>query len=484
MLGQTSDYLPNKSEFIDCKFFAVDEANFVFNSSLSSDIYPNVHKATKKGKYQYVWFKSMKILRNLQIEAFSARNEETKIEKLNPLQYCFLFHAQHPFKRVYDHLMSRDTDLVFNPSNSNDYSYLETKLDELNDYDTELIKDLVKNTFDELQFYKRQPSIVKLESFLNSQFYRSLPNGNIHKKLNLCISALNSTSSDDKFVAFDVKSNQPERSNFFRSFLLKASVNFTNSFKKYLKAKSKEEQSVLQRPNSKFCSSQDIKESIKYFQKKFPDKGPVLVVVPSHSSLSYHAKKINSSRALGNDKVIAYKDFHNISSLKYPALSSTDDKENIESPGKAIEDFFKNQNEGGDHHLLFPSSEIPGATFNGVKNIIIFEHALLPTLSTAKYDPQVFETFHTGILGIKSPFIDLFYYYILLLQMDQDDNDRNILLIRDERFRKSKGTFEQSRTLLSDMILYNDINMTVNHEDMLQLVTETLQYDHTNAQIQ
>lgn len=484
-----SKNIPSKEDFIDCKFLGLDEATFIFNSSLSSDRSSNFWKSEKKGKIEFLWSRSMKVLRHLQLKAHSARNISKKHEKLDPLQYCFIFHAQHPFKRTYDHLMKSDNDIKFIIPNSIDYSFLEEKLDQHPDHETEIIKDLVKYNFEELEFYKGHPSVIKLESFLNSLFYKTLDDGNVHKKLNLSVVSMkgpkNSKTKQRDFAFTDVATNQPERSQIFKMFQNSPKVSsFINLYKKHLKNMVTDEKLKLQSPNINFGISQDLLASIKLFQQTFSNDEPILILVPSQKGLSYHAKKINASGKL-KDKVVAYKDFHKISSLKYPPLSLIDEKQNQLLPGDAISQFFANQNQQGveSRHLLFPSSEIAGAHFNGLKNIIIYASALNPTLATADYETEAFKSVIGGILGIRAPSTDLFYYYILLLQMDQDGQDRNILLILDEFHKKSANTFQQSRNLLSDMILFNDINATVNYKTTLVENIDRLGFDYSVARI-
>ncbi|EGV63119.1 hypothetical protein CANTEDRAFT_134955 [Yamadazyma tenuis ATCC 10573] len=442
--------LPTKEAFADVKFVGIDEANFLFGASLASDMNPNIVVVGEKERLELYLHQSLKKLREIQYNTFKSRVEADTRCKFCPIQYCFMFHAQHPFHTSYVQMI-------------NGYK----NLDKYNDPEAELVEKLTQMTNEEFALFRRELPLESVGELVRQHFYKKDENGNVVKRINL--SLVDATRVPPKTRTLGYQSLKqfedfPEREAFMDEFKVYAKE-YNHQGNNVFKAYFKDKLMVDETRRSTINDAHFVHRSILQFRKTFPDsKDPILFVMRPTSHFPSMVRKMKSLLKASKKEPIELSCYHKPRNITSNQTHMADENEPyIDNPEDFKNFFIKNPTT----NLLVPSDEFPGLDITGVKNIIICGSANWPTLATVSWNSSMSEAQKKLVSGIEMPHTDLFYYHLSKLQMENDQDDRNILWIQDSFYLKkssiTKRVIKQDSKSFREMLLYNDIISLVNH---------------------
>lgn len=475
--------VPNPRDYLNCKFIAIDEADFQVSSSMASSDNTNVTKVGKKNRFELLLADSIRKLKEAQLALFK---ESPLVNKhFEPIKFCFLFHSLHPFQNMFLK-MANGKGSITNSESDNLSTVVKqfnvAKNDPSQSYDPKvsLVKKLIRMTDDEFEACGTQQTLVSIDEFDKTQFYKKSTQGQVEKRINLSlVEPIRYMKNSDKIsiTSLDPISNLPDRQSYIKYFEKYAkdfSFQINNTFKQYLKERTQLDilRGVMKHGNRKVQLYKILTYSLSTFRKKFPDNnGPILFVLPPKIDLTYLTRRLNDT--FENEKFLVYKEFKDITNetQSEELVQYSDDQMFSSSP---LHNFFTNQmsNESDiPDNLIFPSNELPGVDVSGVKNMVILDLPLLYTqYSSASWSQNTKNQLVDDISGIEVPYNDLFYYYLLKLQMDQDTDDRNVLFVLDSYISKMKNQklvrnmFKTDKRRLSETMLLNDVAALVNYK--------------------
>lgn len=490
-----SKHLPNPKDYLNCKFIGVDEADFLISGSLASDFNFNVTTSGKKKKFVLCLSESIKKLKTLQLDSFKIAPKR----KFTPIQFCFLFHSQHPFQNIFLKMANgqKATENEERPLSSvmKEYNLTKNQVSSSSfDPKMAVVEKLIRMNDEEYKVSKEEQTLVSIDEFERKHFYKTELNGQVLKRVNL---AITETYKDGKSVVtrpIDPVANLPERQDYipyFSKYAKEFNYQINNTFKQYLRDKITMEFSKISQTNRRDQVYKLVEHTLKRFREIFDNKDPILFIMPSQVDFNYLSKKLNSE-SKAKEAIVCYSKFHDISKVEDPAKVPLIGKDITNYSSRTLQDFFSRQKDKDPnstiYNLLYPSNELPGMDFAGIKNTIIFGTPLLyPQYACASWEKSTKDNLINCISGIEAPYNDMFYYYLLKLQMDQDRDDRNILLVQDTYFEPHKlpmksmnGVVQQDINRLRELMLLNDISSLVNHvefEDPVDKMKAELDYE-------
>lgn len=491
---------PNAESLLNCKFIAVDEADYMLSTTeISHNWNDTVFQLGLKDRYQNVVSLALTKLRKIQEDYFinrardrardvffpsdvpntfdygefivnsqekdlktelRSRYPEMEAQLVNkivkeskrliykPIQYAFIVHSQQPFHE----------------------SFVKTASGVKSPNISEFLKNMVRSQFKTRKF-------ITIGGFNDRDFFTK----SNEKRINLTLTQTYGLDGKrrSRVWGIDPLKNLPQKQDYhqvFHNFAKTYNYKLKENYRKYLTLKTRRQIKYIKTDAITQYIYSSISKSVDIFRRTFPDtKSPILIVVPPYVDYHSMARRFNNKHRDKSDQFRPmnqlnhqYQTFLN---SDYPGMKPGPQKWSrpLEIPKEFIDanidSVMKHEvdNKNRFHNVICNPSELLGMDIKGVNNILImgFE-CLLPQLAFNSYRIEKGEEHPAArIPGIEFPYHDMFYNYILKFQMDKSEGEKNLMIVASCAYKKKDMNafmmLNEDMEKLEQMLVYNDV---------------------------